>query len=73
MVVYEKNIDGYEVKIETTRLYDEGEPLGEDDDPAANISVKGKGKSIKAPIWAPLPKEFTDEMVRRFLEAEELK
>ena len=48
MVVYETNIDGYEVKIETTRLYDEGEPLEEDDDPAADINVKGKGKSIKA-------------------------
>ena len=71
MILFQKNVDGYDVKVKTTEMYDRGE-ITDDDDVVADITVKGKGHSIKAPIWAPLPKEITEVMVRRFLKEEGL-
>lgn len=72
MILFQKNVDGYDVKVETTEMYDRGEITEDDDEVAADITVEGKGHSIKAPIWPPLPKEITEAMVRRFLKEEGL-
>ena len=72
MILFQKNVDGYDVKVKTTEMYDSGEITEDDDRVAADITVEGNGHSIKAPIWAPLPKEITEVMVKRFLRAEGL-
>ena len=72
MILYQKEIDGYDVTIETTEMYDEGMLTPDDDEPSATLTIKGKGKSIKSPILGKLPKVVTDDMVRRILEEEEL-
>ena len=72
MILFQNNIDGYNVKVKTTEMYDRGEITEDDDEVAATITVEGNGHSIKAPIWAPFPEEITKVMVRRFLKAEGL-
>ena len=67
MILYKNKVDGYDVQVETTKLYDLGEIYEDDDEAAAHIIVEGNGHSIKVPIWAPLPKIITEHMVRVFL------
>lgn len=72
MILFQKEIDGYSVKVKTTEMYDRGEILPDDDMPSADIFVKGNGREIKSPIWGLPPKVITDGMVRQFLRAEGL-
>lgn len=72
MILFQGIVDGYDVKIQTTEMYDRGEILGDDDEPSADIYVKGNGREIKSPIWGTPPKVITDGMVRQFLRSENL-
>lgn len=67
-ILFNGNVDGYDVRIETTEEY----YRGDDDLPSAAIFVKGKGISRKSPIWGLPPKVVTDGMVRQFLREEGL-
>ncbi len=67
MILYQKEIDGYDVTIETTEMYDKGMLTPDDDEPSADFIIQGKGIERKSPIWGTPPKVITDGMVRRFL------
>ncbi len=72
MILFQGIVDGYDVKIQTTEMYDRGEILPDDDMPSTDFFIKGNGRDIKSPIWGTPPKVITDGMVRGFLRAKNL-
>lgn len=73
MILFKGIVDGYDIEVKTTPMYDAGEITSADDDePSCDICVKGNGTDIKAPIWGIPPKVITEGMMRGFLRSEGL-